>query len=84
MESQVIICNQGDVPGYNTLESYILLLVQVPNKKQSRNFWGFQFVKHTFFGGDFFFSSAVIAYWNITEVNKTSECFWMLSHFSVS
>lgn len=47
MESQVISCNQGDVPGYNTLESFILLLIQVPNKKQSRNFWGFQFVKHS-------------------------------------
>lgn len=54
MESQVISCNQGDVPGYYTLESYILLLIQVPNKKQSRNLWGFQFIKHTFFGGDFF------------------------------
>lgn len=38
MESQVIACNQGDVPDYNTLESCILLLIQVPNKKQFRNF----------------------------------------------
>lgn len=36
------------------LESYILLLIQIPNKKQSRNFRGFQFVKHMFCGGDFF------------------------------
>lgn len=54
MESQMISCNQGDVPGYNMLESYILLLIQVPNKKQFRNLWGFQFVKHAFFGGGFF------------------------------
>jgi len=38
MESQVISYNQGDVSGYNTVESYILLLVQVPNEKQCRNF----------------------------------------------
>lgn len=68
-----------------TLESYIFLLIQVPSKKQSRNFWGFQFVKHKIFGGYIFFlMSAVIACWNITEVNQTSEYFWMLSHFSIS